>query len=95
MKKLLYTLSTIVLFFFSAMSNVYAVGNEFRQERYAFAATWVLFALVMLITFVIWRRKSKAIRQHAQNFKIKTYEVISHGKRMVVTRKINTEPTKK
>jgi hypothetical protein len=95
MKKLLYILSAIVLFFFSAMSNVYAIGTEFRHERYAFGATWVLFALIMLITFVIWRRKSKAISQHARNFKVKTYEVISHGKRMVVTRKINPEPTKK
>jgi hypothetical protein len=95
MKKLLYILSTVILFFFSAMSNVYAIGNEFKLERYAFGATWVLFSLLILITFVIWKRKSKAIREHANNFRVKTYEVIRHGKRMVVTKKISAEPTKK
>jgi hypothetical protein len=95
MKKLLYILSTVVLFFFSAMSNAYAIGNEFKHERYAFAATWVLFAFLLLITFVIWKRKSRLIRQQANNFRIKTYEIISHGKRMVVTKKISTEPNKK
>ena len=96
MRKLLYILSTVVLFFFSAMSNVYAVGNEFKHERYAFAATWVIFALVIMITFVlVWKRKSKALHQQARNFKIKTYEIISHGKRMVVTKKINIESEKK
>jgi hypothetical protein len=95
MKKLLYILSTVILFFFSAMSNVYAIGNEFKHERYAFAATWVIFALLVLITYVIWKRKSKSIRDHANNFRVKTYEIIRHGKRMVVTKKISTEPNKK
>ncbi|MFL5730665.1 MAG: hypothetical protein ACJ75J_14350 [Cytophagaceae bacterium] len=95
MRKLLYILSTIVLFVFATMSNVYAIGNEFKQERYAFAATWVIFLGAMLATYIVWKKRSRSIKQHATNFKVKTYEIISHGKRMVVTKKINTEPAKK
>jgi hypothetical protein len=96
MGKLLYIFTSIILFFFAAMSNAYAIGNQFKQERYAFVATWIIFAALMLITYLIWKRKSKAsLGQHAAKFKTKTYEIMSHGKRMVITKKINIEPNKK
>jgi hypothetical protein len=96
MKKLLYIFTSIVLFFFAAMGNAYAVGTEFSNERYAFGVTAVIFAVVILITYLVWKRKSKTtISQHAAKFKTKTYEIMSHGKRMVITKRINIEPAKK
>ncbi|HXA00699.1 MAG TPA: hypothetical protein VNW99_01855 [Cytophagaceae bacterium] len=97
MRKLLYILTSIVLFFFAAIGNAYAASDEFTHERYAFAATWVIFGALFLTVYLVWKkRKSKiTMSQHAAKFRTKTYEIMSHGKRMVITKKINIEPTKK
>jgi hypothetical protein len=96
MKKLLYIFTSVVLFLFAAMGNAYAVGNEFRNERYAFGATALMFSVVILITYLVWKKRTKTtMSQHAAKFRIKTFEVINHGKRMVITKRVNVEPAKK
>jgi len=96
MKKLIYIFTSVVLFFFATISNANASGNEFKYERFAFGATWLIFAAIILTTYLVWKKRSKTtISQHAAKFRTKTYEIISHGKRMVITKKISAQPAKK
>jgi uncharacterized membrane protein len=96
MKKLFYILTSIILFFFAAVSNAYAASDEYTHERLAFAVTWVIFGAMFLVGYLLWRKKAKAaISHHAAKFRTKTYEIMSHGRRMVITKKINIEPSKK
>jgi hypothetical protein len=78
----------IIILIASVTTTQAAVTNEIKIERYAVLGAWVLFAITMLVTYLVWRKRTKAIIQHTNKIRTRTYEIMDHGKRVIVTKKL-------
>src|SRR4051812_5043433 len=89
MKTLLYTINILIIILFVSVTGAQAaVSNEIKMERIAVLGAWLLFGITMLITYMIWRKKSKTIVHHANKIRTRSYEMMDHGRRIIVTKKI-------
>jgi hypothetical protein len=89
MKTLIYTINIlIIILFVSVTAAQAAVTTEIKMERIAVLGAWTLFAVTMLITYLIWRKKAKTIVHHANKMRIKSYEMMDRGRRIIVTKKL-------
>jgi ABC-type transport system involved in cytochrome bd biosynthesis fused ATPase/permease subunit len=90
MKTLIYTINILIIILFVSVTGAQAaVTSEIKMERYAVLGAWLLFGVTMLITYLIWRKKSKNILHHTNNkVRIKSYEMMDHGRRVIVTKKL-------
>jgi len=100
MKTLIYIFNALMLIIFATINSAQAAAmtaaNEIKIERYAVLGCWFLFAVSMIITYMIWKKKSKAIVHHTNKIRTRTYEIIDHGKRIIITKKLpdSKKPTK-
>jgi hypothetical protein len=92
MKNVLYIFNILMMIIFASINNAQAsamtASNELKIERYAVLSAWFFFGVCLLITYLVWKKKSQTIVRHANKLRTKTYEIIDHGKRIVVTKKL-------
>ena len=98
MKTLIYTINILIIILFVSLTGAQAaVTSEIKMERYAVLGAWLLFGITMLITYLMWRKKSKNMVHPANKVRIKRHETMDHGRRVVVTKKLSASksPSKK
>jgi hypothetical protein len=92
MKTVIYIFNTLMMIFIASINNANAFTlsstSELKIERYAVIAAWSIFAICLLVTYLVWRKKAKRPSSPAIKQRTRTYEILDHGKRIIVTRKL-------
>lgn len=83
MKKTLLFLTITVLY--PALSHAQASTRKY--ETMAIAGFFVVAIIGLVIYYIIWKNKKKTSSGEQEKFKIKTFEVMKNGRKVVMTKK--------
>ena len=82
MKKLI---SIVLLGLLPAIS--FAQASTRKYETMAIAGFFIVAIIGLVIYYFIWKNKKKEVKGDHEKFKVKTFEVIKNGRKVVMTKK--------
>ena len=82
MKKFLIILVSI---FFYKISNAQSTPRQF--ESFAIGGFFIVAIIGILVFYLIWKKTKKEKTDSHDNYKIKTFEVVKNGRKVVMTKK--------